>query len=118
MKDRNTAVPAVPACRRLDGSGSLRSRRPQTQHRRGRLCSISAAAKPLFSFKRKPCGTSHTFDPAHNESWLPHTSPILESLFHAHYFLKVACQYAGAYETMPQLLPSGFAALLCLFDLR
>lgn len=63
-------------------------------------------------------GTGHTFDPSHNKEWLTHTRPILEALFHAHYFLKMACRYATEFESMPQLLPSGFAALLYLFDLR
>jgi len=63
-------------------------------------------------------GTGHTFDPSHNTAWLPHTRPILEALFHAHYFLKMACRYAAEFESMPQLLPSGFAALLYLFELR
>lgn len=63
-------------------------------------------------------GTGHTFDPSHNEAWLTHTRPILEALFHAHYFLKMACRYATEFESMPQSLPSGFAALLYLFDLR
>ena len=63
-------------------------------------------------------GTGHTFDPSHNEAWLTHTKPILESLFHAHYFLKMACRYATEFESMPQSLPSGFAAMLYLFDLR
>lgn len=63
-------------------------------------------------------GTGHTFDPSHNAAWLTHTRPILEALFHAHYFLKMACRYATEFESMPQMLPGGFAALLYLFDLR
>ncbi len=63
-------------------------------------------------------GTGHSFDPSHNEAWLTHTRPILEALFHSRYFLKMSCRYATEFESMPQLLPSGFAALLYLFDLR
>lgn len=63
-------------------------------------------------------GTGHSFDPSHNKDWLTHTRPILEALFHAHYFLKTACRYATEFDSMPQSLPSGFAALLYLFDLR
>ena len=63
-------------------------------------------------------GTSHTFDPGHNEAWLTHTRPILEALFHARYFLHMACRYAEEFDSLPPLLPSGFAALFYLFDLR
>ncbi len=60
--------------------------------------------------------TGHTFEPAHNETWLPHTRPIPEVLFHARYFLHMASRYAEEFGTTPQLLPSGVAARLYLFD--
>lgn len=62
-------------------------------------------------------GTGKTFDILHNENWLHHTRPMIEALFHAHYFVKMACQYAGK-EWRLDSMHSGQAALLCLFDLR
>lgn len=63
-------------------------------------------------------GTGKRFEMVHNDDWLRHTRPILEALFHARYFLSMACAYAEKFEKSPSSLPSGFAALLCLFDLR
>jgi hypothetical protein len=45
------------------------------------------------------------------------TRPILEAFFHARFFLEMAVRYAHI-EAPPQLLPSGYAALLYLFGLR
>jgi hypothetical protein len=63
-------------------------------------------------------GTGKTFEVSHNEDWLLHTRPMIEALFHAHYFVKMACKYGQELDTQPAALPSGYAALLYLFDLR
>lgn len=42
----------------------------------------------------------------------------IELLFHAHYFLKMAVKYGKKYKRGPRPLPSGYAALLCLYGLR
>jgi hypothetical protein len=63
-------------------------------------------------------GTGKEFDPSHNDDWLRQTRPMLEALFHAHYFVKLACKYGQELETQPAGLPSGYAALLYLYDLR
>lgn len=38
-------------------------------------------------------GTEKKFDLSHNDDWPQHTRPILEALFHAHYFVRIACKY-------------------------
>ena len=43
-------------------------------------------------------GTGRQFELSHNEDWLRHTRPILEAVFHAHYFLKMACKYGRELE--------------------
>jgi hypothetical protein len=43
--------------------------------------------------------------------------PILEAFFHALFMLEMAVRYADLGEP-PQMLPSGWAALLYLYDLR
>ncbi|HMO12744.1 MAG TPA: hypothetical protein PKD64_14825 [Pirellulaceae bacterium] len=63
-------------------------------------------------------GTGKQFEMEHNENWLETTRPMLEAFFHARYFLEMACRYANEFEEPPQTLPSGWASLLYLYDLR
>lgn len=63
-------------------------------------------------------GTGLKFDNSTNDNWLPVTRPILEANFHARFFLEMAVRY-GADDFVPtQMLPSGWAALLYLYELR
>jgi hypothetical protein len=62
-------------------------------------------------------GTGHQFDLSCNQDWLRHTRPILEAFFHARFMLEMAVRYADL-EEPPQILPSGWATLLYLYDLR
>ena len=61
-------------------------------------------------------GTGKEFTLDDNERWLEVTRPILEAFFHARYFLEMACRYSEAPEE--NVLPSGWAGLLYLFQLR
>ena len=63
-------------------------------------------------------GTGSEFEMSHNQNWLRHTRPILEAFFHAHYFLKMSVKYGRELQTAADRLPSGWAAVLYLFDLR
>jgi len=54
----------------------------------------------------------------HNSDWTNTTRPLLEAFFHAKYFLEMAIKYGKKYKEAPQMLDSGWAALLCLYDLR
>ena len=63
-------------------------------------------------------GTGREFDLSHNQDWLCHTRPIVEAFFHAHYFLKMAVKYGKELDGAPDCLPSGWAAVLYLFNLR
>ena len=62
-------------------------------------------------------GTHLQFEPDHKARWLEVTRPIVEAFFHARYFLEMAVRY-GELEDPPNPLPSGYAALLCLYGLR
>lgn len=62
-------------------------------------------------------GTGKEFNLGHNRNWSDVTRPILEAFFHARFFLEMAVRYAGL-EVPPSPLPSGYAALLCLYRLR
>ena len=63
-------------------------------------------------------GTGQTFESEHNARWLEVTRPIVEAFFHARFFLEMAVRYGEELEEAPRRLPSGWAALLYLFDLR
>lgn len=62
-------------------------------------------------------GTGKQFEMEHNNDWMSHTRPILEAFFHARYMLEMAVRYSSL-EKEAEFLPSGWAALLYLFDLR
>lgn len=62
--------------------------------------------------------TGETFKFEHNKEWLKHTRPKVEAFFHAKYFLEMAVKYGESLEHAPSVLPSGWAGLLYLFNLR
>jgi hypothetical protein len=63
-------------------------------------------------------GTGKIFKISHNNNWLKHTRPILEAFFHAKYFLEMAVKYGKELKEAPTCLPSGWAGLLYLYELR
>ncbi len=58
------------------------------------------------------------FELDHNRNWTHHTRPIVEAFFHAKYFLEMAVKYGLELDEPPSVLPSGWAALLCLYGMR
>lgn len=63
-------------------------------------------------------GTGKEFEMSHNANWLKHTRPIVEAFFHAHHMLLMVCVYAEKLPEPPQALPSGWATVLYLYNLR
>ncbi len=63
-------------------------------------------------------GTGKAFEYEHNERWIAHTRPMLEAFWHSDYMLRMAVKYGRELEEAPDLLPSGWAALLCLYGIR
>jgi hypothetical protein len=63
-------------------------------------------------------GTGKTFEMEVNRDWIRETSPILEAFFHARSFLIFAVRSARELEHAPRLMPSGWAALMCLYNSR
>ena len=53
-----------------------------------------------------------------NQIWLTETRPILEAFWHSKYFLEQMLIAAEELEKSPQILPSGWAAVLYLYNLR
>ena len=62
-------------------------------------------------------GTGKEFLLEDNRNWTNATRPILEAFFHARFFLEMASRYRTL-DMPPQILPSGYAALLYLYGLR
>jgi len=62
-------------------------------------------------------GTATGFNEFSNQAWLEHTRPIVEAFFHARFMLQMAVRYMDLKEA-PTTLPSGWAALLYLYNLR
>jgi hypothetical protein len=73
---------------------------------------------PMFEeiYQAGACGKQ--FEIEHNQQWTVHTRVFLEALFHAEFFLEMAVKYGKELQSLPTTLPSGWAALLCLYDLR
>jgi hypothetical protein len=63
-------------------------------------------------------GTCGAFKPEHNEKWLEVTRPQLEAFWHCRYFLGQACRYGRELDAPTQPMPSGWAALLYLWNMR
>ena len=62
-------------------------------------------------------GTGREFASEDNARWAEATRPIVEAFLHARFFVEMAVRY-GRLEEPASLLPSGYAALLCLYGLR
>ena len=62
-------------------------------------------------------GTDREFKLEDNANWDAVTRPIVEAFFHARFFLEMAVRYCKL-DRPPNPLPSGYAALLCLYGLR
>ena len=63
-------------------------------------------------------GTDKKFTMSHNDNWLKHTRPIVEAFFHARHMLSMLCKYAEELPEPPPVLPSGWATVLYLYNIR
>ena len=73
---------------------------------------------PMFEEIYQAGASGKQFEMAHNREWTAHTRVFLEAFFHARYFLEMAVKYGKELQASPATLPSGWAALLCLYNLR
>lgn len=53
-----------------------------------------------------------------NPVWLAETLPVLQGYWHSKYFLEQMLVAADELDSAPQILPSGWAAVLYLYNLR
>ena len=63
-------------------------------------------------------GKDAPFAPETSSDWEPHSRPLIEAFFHARYFLEMGVKYGALLESPPSYMPSGWAALLCLYGIR
>ena len=63
-------------------------------------------------------GTGHKFEDENEDNWFTTTRAILEAFFHAQYFLEMVCKYGRELDQPPDEMPSGWAAVLYLYNLR
>jgi hypothetical protein len=73
---------------------------------------------PVFEEIYQAGASGKPFEIEHNEQWVMHTRVFLEAFFHAMCFLEMAVKYGKELRAAPSTLPSGWAALLCLYSLR
>ena len=73
---------------------------------------------PYFKVILEEGASMKEFNFKHNQDWLKHTRPMVEAFLHAKYFLEMAVKYGEELEVAPRLMPSGWAGLLCLFNMR
>lgn len=63
-------------------------------------------------------GTGHNFSHNDNMRWTKVYRPVLEAFFHARFMLEMAVKYGRSLDAAPEVLPSGWAALLYLYEIR
>ena len=63
-------------------------------------------------------GTGSEFEIDHNQKWKLHTRPMVEAFLHAKYFLEMMVKYGHELGAVQAVLPTGWAAILCLYDQR
>ncbi len=72
-----------------------------------------AALERKFSFDRERFDWERM-----NRQWHAETLPILQAFWHCLYFLRQLARYGRELDEPPHLLPSGWAALLYLYEIR
>jgi hypothetical protein len=63
-------------------------------------------------------GTGLVWESEHNHSWTLHTRPIVEAFLHTKYFLEMMIKYGREMDATPTTLPTGWAAILDLYNQR
>ena len=62
-------------------------------------------------------GSNKSWEEGDNMRWYYEVSPILETFHHCRYFLDMMIKY-GEMDEAPEILPSGWASVLYLYNIR
>lgn len=81
------------------------------------LCPQGGQINPWFT-DIIAAGTNKTFDLSHNKEWVHHTRPLVDAYFHARFMLDMVVKYGHELTATPVFLPSGWAAVLYLYQIR
>ncbi len=73
---------------------------------------------PEFEEIHNEGASEKQFEMEHNANLTAHTRVFVEAFFHAKYFLEMAVRYGKTLEKASNTLPSGWAALLSLYNCR
>ncbi|TRZ81615.1 hypothetical protein D4R86_02375 [bacterium] len=63
-------------------------------------------------------GRGKSFKMEDNQNWNEVCAPMVEAFLHAKFFLEMIVKYGKQYEEAPDMLESGWAAVLILYGLR
>jgi len=63
-------------------------------------------------------GTGKNFEQETNANWVAETQPIVNAYLHARFFLEIAIKYGNELAFPPNIMPSGWALILYLYNLR
>ncbi len=77
-----------------------------------------ASVNPWFEEIYQAGASGKRFEMEHNNQWTTHTRPFVEAFFHAKFFLEMAVKYGKELKAAPDMLPSGWAALLYFYNIR
>lgn len=63
-------------------------------------------------------GTGHSWRYEHNARWLEETRPMVEAFLHVCHMLRMMIKYGNELDEAPTSLPSGWATVLYLYNVR
>lgn len=63
-------------------------------------------------------GTGTEWDHSHNLAWGKHVRPVVEAYFHAKWVLDMTIKYGQWLHSPPDILPSGWATVLYIYNIR
>lgn len=63
-------------------------------------------------------GVNKQWKEADNKNWDRINRPMLEAYFHAKFFLEMMYKYGKKFKNAPEVVPSGWAALLYLYNMQ
>jgi len=80
-----------------------------------RICNMPLNSRFMNIVKN---GTDKRWREADNKNWDRINRPMLEAYFHARFFLEMVYKYGKKFKKAPEVVPSGWAALLYLYNMR
>ena len=80
-----------------------------------RMCNAPLNAQFMNIVKE---GTNKHWKKKDNKNWDKINRPMLEAYFHARFFLEMMYKYGKKFKKAPEVAPSGWAAILYLYNMR